>query len=93
MCFNVAICSAVSKAGLNSGFGIIVILPCILQGLLLWLFKGVSKVSSGTVQWYRSSYGTDFDNAEVASPVLHWLLGVRAQSLSLSPQGSKASLD
>ena len=32
--------------------------------------KGGLKVSSGTAEWYRSSYGTDFDNAETASPVL-----------------------
>ena len=30
--------------------------------------KGV-QVSSGTVQWYRSGCGTDFDNSETASPV------------------------
>ena len=29
-------------------------------------FRGASKVSSGTVQYYRSSYGSDFDNS---SPV------------------------
>ena len=35
-----------------------------------WLFKRGFKVSSGTVgQWYRSSYGTNFDNSETASPV------------------------
>ena len=38
-------------------------------GLLFGLLKGVLKVSSGTVQWHRSSYGTDFDSSEVASPV------------------------
>ena len=27
-------------------------------------------MSSCTVSWYRSSYGTDFENFEVASPVL-----------------------
>ena len=32
------------------------------QGLLFWLFKGAFKVSSGTVERYRSSYGTDFDS-------------------------------
>ena len=26
-------------------------------------------VSSGSVQWYRSSSGTTFDNSEMASPV------------------------
>ena len=30
--------------------------------------KGAFKVSSGPVQWYRSSYGTDFENSEIASP-------------------------
>ena len=36
-----------------------------------WLFKGGFKVSLGvgTVQWYRSTCGTDFANAEIASPV------------------------
>ena len=32
------------------------------------LFQGGFKVSSGTVQWYRSSSGTDFDNFQIASP-------------------------
>ena len=31
-----------------------------------WL-KGGFKVSSGTVSWYRSSYGADFDDSETAS--------------------------
>ena len=30
-------------------------------GLLFWLFKGAFKVSSGTPEWYISSYGTDFE--------------------------------
>ena len=34
-----------------------------------WLIKRAFKVSSGTVEWYRSSSGTDFDNSEKASPV------------------------
>ena len=38
------------------------------QDLLFWLFKGGFKVSSGTVEWYRKSYGTDF-NSEIARPV------------------------
>ena len=42
-----------------------------MQGLQFWLFKGRVKVSSGTVKWYRSNYGTDFDSSEIASPV--WL--------------------
>ena len=39
------------------------------QGLLFWLFEGSFKVSSVTVEWCRSSYGTDFDDSEIASPV------------------------
>ena len=39
-----------------------------MKGLLFWLFKGCFKVSSGTVQWYGSSHGTDFDNSEIAGP-------------------------
>ena len=39
------------------------------QGLLFWLFLRGLKVSLGTVEWYRSSYGTDFDTPEIASPV------------------------
>ena len=31
------------------------------QGLLFQLFKGGFKVSSGTVDWHRSSSGTDFE--------------------------------
>ena len=31
--------------------------------------RRVFKVSLGTVKWYRSSYGTDYDNSEVAGPV------------------------
>ena len=31
--------------------------------------KGAFKIGSGTVQWSRSSYGTDFDNSEIASSV------------------------
>ena len=44
--------------------------PAILhQGLPCLLFKRAFKVSSGTVELYRSSYGTDLDNSELASPV------------------------
>ena len=32
-----------------------------------WLVKGGFKVSSCTVRWYRSSYGTDSCNSEIAS--------------------------
>ena len=42
----------------------------LVQGLLLWLFEKGFKVSSGTVEWYIGSYGTDFDNSEIASPVV-----------------------
>ena len=33
-------------------------------------FEGGFKVSSGTAEWYRSrsSYGTDVDNSQIASP-------------------------
>ena len=46
------------------------------QGQLFWLFEAGFKVSSGTVKWYRSSYGTDFENSEIASPVgrLHFVM-------------------
>ena len=40
------------------------------RGVLCWLFKGGFKVSSGTLGWYRSSYGTDFDDSEIAGPVM-----------------------
>ena len=30
------------------------------------------NVSSGTANWCRSSYGTDFDSSEIASPDLSW---------------------
>ena len=33
--------------------------------MLFWLFKEGFKVSSRTVSWYRSSYGTDFRNSEI----------------------------
>ena len=36
---------------------------------VFWLFQGALKVSSGTDTRYRSSYGTGFDNSELASPV------------------------
>ena len=39
----------------------------IVKGLPFWLFKGGFNVSSGTLSWYRSSYGTDFDNSETPS--------------------------
>ena len=42
----------------------------IFNWFLLWLLQGDFKVSSGTIPWYRSSYGTDFDTSEIASPVI-----------------------
>ena len=39
------------------------------QGLLFWLFKGGFKASLGTLDWCTSSYGTDFENSGIASPV------------------------
>ena len=39
------------------------------HGKLFGLFKGGFKVSLGIVQWYTSSYGTDFDSSDIASPV------------------------
>ena len=42
----------------------------LIQGLLFWLFKGRFKVSFGTVKWYGSSSGTDFDNSEIAGSVI-----------------------
>ena len=41
---------------LHSGFNT----ACDLGGL---------EVSLGTVEWHRSSYGTDFENSEIAGPV------------------------
>ena len=35
-----------------------------------WLFEGGLKVSSDTVEWYRSTYGTDVDTSKIASSVL-----------------------
>ena len=40
----------------------------ILQDLLFWLLKAGFKLSSGTVLWYGSTCGTDFDNSETANP-------------------------
>ena len=39
-----------------------------LSYLLSRLFKRGRKVSSGTVDWYISTYGTDFDNSELPGP-------------------------
>ena len=43
--------------------------PDLFQGLLFWLFKAGFEVNSDTVKWYRSSYGTDVDSPEIASPI------------------------
>ena len=32
------------------------------------LFRGGFKVSSGTLSWYRSRCGADFENSEIVSP-------------------------
>ena len=48
----------------------------LLQGLPFSLFNGGFKVSSGTVEWYISSYGTDFDNSGIASSVLRNLVNI-----------------
>ena len=50
----------------NSQFASAVILLGLV--MLLWPFKEGFKVSSGTVGWYSSSYATDFENSEIASP-------------------------
>ena len=41
----------------------------ISTGLLFGLLTGGFNVSSGTVEWSRSSFGTDFDDPEIASTV------------------------
>ena len=41
----------------------------VYQGLLFWLFRGGFKVNSGTLKWYRSSYGTDSDSSDTVGPV------------------------
>ena len=38
-------------------------------GPVFWLFKGGFKVTSGTLECYRSNSGTHFDNSEIGSPV------------------------
>ena len=40
-----------------------------MQALLFCLFTADVKVSSGTLDLYRSSHGTDFDNSDIAGPV------------------------
>ena len=42
----------------------------VCSGSAILLLKGRFKVSSGIVEWCRSSYGTDFENSEIASPVV-----------------------
>ena len=36
----------------------------------LGCFKGASKAVQVLLEWYRSSYGTDVDNSEIAIPVI-----------------------
>ena len=38
------------------------------QGMLFRLLRGVQS-QTGTVEWYRSSYGTDLNDFEIASTV------------------------
>ena len=40
------------------------------RGKLFWLVNGGFKVSSGTVEWYRGSSGTDLDSSETAIIVM-----------------------
>ena len=37
--------------------------------VLVYMLLHIFKVSSGTVHFYRSSYGTDFENSKAASPI------------------------
>ena len=41
-----------------------------VSGPGIWLFEGGFNISSGTVEWYLISYGTECGNSEIASPVL-----------------------
>ena len=43
--------------------------PTQVRDSFLGCFKGGFKVSLGTDQWYRSSYGTHFDHSEIENPV------------------------
>ena len=52
----------------STGF---VLLKAFLQGLLFGLCKWGFKVSSGTVERYRSSDATDFDISEIATSDLY----------------------
>ena len=45
---------------------------------VFWLCTGGFKVSSGTVESYRSSYGADFETSEIASPVIEEILEASA---------------
>ena len=56
-----------------------------VQGLLFWLFQAGFKVSLGTVYWYRSNYGTDFDISEIAG-LLEQTPPPLAHRIFLSPQ-------
>ena len=35
--------------------------------MVIWLFERGFKVSLGPLSWYGNSYGTDFDDSEIAS--------------------------
>ena len=39
------------------------------QSLLVWLFERDFRVSSGTFESCRGSFGANFENSEIASPV------------------------
>ena len=41
---------------------------CTYKEVFWLLLKRCFKVSSGTLQWYRCSYGTDSDKSEIVSP-------------------------
>ena len=48
----------------------------LLQALRPWSSKGGFKISPGTDEWCRSSNRTNFDNSEIARPVLGLGIGV-----------------
>ena len=55
-----------------------------VQSLQFSLFKGGFGVISGTVEWYRRSYGADLGNSETASHVVSgFCLGGMCEQLPL----------
>ena len=50
----------------------------VYQGLLFWLFKGGIKVSRGTVLWYKSSHGTDFEIPDTVFYILDTIYYLRS---------------